>query len=90
MAIIGKFTLVCLAGLRNRHRSLMRLNQNCHSSHVEEGKMQTRAFVELISYVEKAVDSASNFHRCVSCMNVDCILLVSIKKLTNFASRNSF
>jgi len=42
----------CLAGLRNRNCSFMRQNHNSHSSHVEEGKMQARAFVELISYVE--------------------------------------
>ena len=40
VALDAKYHLVCLAGLRNRNRSLMRQNQNSHCSHVEEGKMQ--------------------------------------------------
>ena len=54
MVLDAKYHLVCLAGLQNRECS-MRQYQNFHSSHVEEGKMQARAFVELISYVENTV-----------------------------------
>ena len=49
--------------------------------------MLARAFVELVSYVENAVDDGMfcfSFHRC------DCILLVSVKKLTKFASSRAF
>ena len=56
MALDAKYHLACLAGLRNRHRSFIRQNQDSHSSHTEDMKTQARAFVELITYVENAVE----------------------------------
>ena len=56
IALDAKYHLTCLAGLRNRHRSFIRQNQSSHSSQTEERKMQARVFVELITYVENAVE----------------------------------
>ena len=56
VALDAKYHLACLAGLRNRHRSFIRQNQDSHSSHTEDMKTQARAFVELITYVENAVE----------------------------------
>ena len=59
MALDAKYHLACLAGLRNRHRSFIRQNQDSHSSHTEDLKTQARAFVELITYVENAVENGT-------------------------------
>ena len=56
IALDAKYHLVCLAVLRNRHRSFIRQNQKSDSSHAEERKTQVRVFVELITYVENAVE----------------------------------
>ena len=50
VALDAKYHLACLAGLRNRHRSFIRQNQDSLSSHTEDMKTQARAFVELIAY----------------------------------------
>ena len=59
MALDAKYHLACLAGLRNRHCSFIRQNQDSHSSYTEDLKTQARAFVELITYVENAVEDST-------------------------------
>ena len=59
VALDAKYHLACLAGLRNRHRSFIRQNQDSHSSRTEEMKTRARAFVELITYVENAVEDGT-------------------------------
>jgi len=61
VALNAKYHLACLVRLQNRHCSLMKQNQNSHFSHVEEGKMQAKAIVELISYVENTVEDRMMF-----------------------------
>ena len=93
MALDAKYHLACLAGLRNRHRSFIRQNQDSHSSHTEDLKTQARAFVELIAYVENAVEDGTfcfKFSLLRQLCEIACIFLVSIKKSTKFASKNKF
>ena len=59
VALDAKYHLACLAGLRNRHRSFIRQNQDSHSSHTEDLKTQARAFVELITYVQNPVEDGT-------------------------------
>ena len=51
--------LKCLTTLRNRYRSYVRrLNQQGEKRSIDEEKMsESRVFVELTSYIEKAVES---------------------------------
>ncbi len=59
VALDAKYHLACFAGLRNRHRSFIRKQQDSHSTRTEEMRTQARAFAELIAYVENAVDSGT-------------------------------
>jgi len=56
-ALEAKYHLSCLTALRNRHRSFLR--QKSSSSNGEEGKIEARAFVELITYVENSIESGT-------------------------------
>ena len=55
----SKYHLNCLTALRNRYRSnVRRLNQEGEKRRMDEEKMnESRVFVELTSYIEKAVES---------------------------------
>ena len=53
----AKYHLSCLARLRNRHRSFLR--QCLGSSDGKEGKIEARAFVELITHVENCVENGT-------------------------------
>lgn len=61
-ALEAKYHLACLAGLRNRHRSLL---QASHST--EENKIEASAFVELVTHVENSVADGTfcfKFRQC--------------------------
>ena len=53
----AKYHLVCLVGLRNRHRSQSR--HGSHDINIEEKKIQARAFIELITHIENAVEDGT-------------------------------
>lgn len=55
--------LICLAGLQNDHRSLMRQSQAYSDVHREEKKIQARAFVELVIYVENSVEDGTFYFK---------------------------
>ena len=58
-----KYHLKCLTNLRNRYRSLNRklnqLNQQQQNSESDDKLNESRAFVELTSYIEEAVNSGT-------------------------------
>ena len=60
-----KYHLKCLTSLRNRYRSHVRKqSQDEEKAHTAEENMNTsRVFVELVSYIEKAVDSGTSFFK---------------------------
>ena len=45
--------------LRNRHRSLLRINQESPGNHIEEGQKKARAFTELVTYIESGVEEGT-------------------------------
>ena len=45
--------------LRNRHRSLLRTNQESSRYHIEENQKKARAFTELIIYIGSAVEDGT-------------------------------
>ena len=55
IAIEAKYHLKCQVNLRNRYRSLIRMS-NQEPANTSEKMNESRAFVELTSYIEKAVD----------------------------------
>ena len=66
--LIAKETMYhskCLTSLRNRYRSHVRkMNQDAQKAHTAEENMNTsRVFVELVNYIEKAVDSGTSFFK---------------------------
>lgn len=66
IALDAKYHLACLAGLRNRHRSLMRQRQDSSDSQKQEKKIQARAFVELITHVENCVEGGQLYFKLSS------------------------
>lgn len=55
-ALETKYHLACLAGLRNRHRSLLRQSQSqCSDSNLADSKIVARAFDELVTHIESSV-----------------------------------
>ena len=59
IALEAKYHLPCLTKLRNRHRSLSRKDPNSTDGQNEVKKKQARAFSELVSYVESAVEDGT-------------------------------
>ena len=51
-----KYHLSCLTVLRNRHRSFLRQSETS-SIDRKEGKIEARAFVELITHVENSIEN---------------------------------
>ena len=63
IALEAKYHLSCLVKLRNRHRSYLREIQNASSKSQEERKMEARAFVELLTYIENSVEDGEFFFK---------------------------
>ena len=59
IALEAKYHLTCLTKLRNRHRSLLRTNQESSRYHIEENQKKARAFTELIIYIGNAVEDGT-------------------------------
>ena len=59
IALEAKYHLACLTGLRNRHRSLIREGENSKNDNTEEKKLQSRAFVELITHIENQIEDGT-------------------------------
>ena len=59
IALEAKYHLPCLTKLRNQHRSLLKKDQNSTDGQNEVKKKQARAFSELVSYVENAVEDGT-------------------------------
>lgn len=57
-ALEAKYHLACLTKLRNHHRSLLRLRANLElpGCQIEESQKKARAFTELVTYIENAVE----------------------------------
>ena len=55
-ALEAKHHLSCLTVLRNRHRSFLRQSETS-SIDRKEGKIEARAFVELITHVENSIEN---------------------------------
>ena len=54
----AKYHLKCLVNLRNRYRSYVRMSSQL-TQDIDEKFNESRAFVELSSYIEKAVNSGN-------------------------------
>ena len=57
-ALEAKYHLSCLTALRNRHRSFLRQSETS-SIDSEEGKIEARASVELITHVENSIENGT-------------------------------
>ena len=57
-ALEAKYHLSCLTALRNRHRSFLRQNESS-SIDEEEGKIEARVFVELITHIENSIENGT-------------------------------
>ena len=57
-ALEAKYHLSCVTALRNRHRSFLRQSETS-SIDREEGKIEARAFVELITHVENSIENGT-------------------------------
>ena len=58
-ALVAKYHLSCLTGLRNRHRSLLRQSQSQGLDQNLADKVEARAFVELATHIENSVKSGT-------------------------------
>ncbi len=67
IALEAKYHLSCLVKLRNRHRSYLRGIPNASSKSHEEIKMEARAFVELLTYIENSVEDGDFFLSFLNC-----------------------
>jgi len=56
IALEAKYHLSCLINLRNRHRFYMREVQNATGKFGKERKLEARALVELLAYIETSVE----------------------------------
>jgi len=59
----AKYHLNCLVRLRNRYRSYQRKNQEKEQVITNEKTNEFRVFLELTTYIEKAVESGTLFFR---------------------------
>ena len=59
----AKYHLKCLVKLRNRYRSYQRKNQELQQATINEKMDECRVFVELTTYIEKAVESGTLLFR---------------------------
>ena len=59
IALEAKYHLACLTKLRNHHRSLFRANQESPGWQIEENQKKARAFTELVTYIESAVEDGT-------------------------------
>ena len=57
-ALEAKYHLSCLTTLRNRHRSFLRQSES-FSNDGEEGGIEARAFVELVTHVENSIENGT-------------------------------
>ena len=59
-ALEAKYHLSCLTSytLRNRHRSFLRQSES-FSNDGEEGRIEARAFVELVTHVENSIENGT-------------------------------
>ncbi len=57
IAVEAKYHLKCQINLRNRYRSLIRMSNQETAAETREKMNESKAFVELTSYIEKSVDS---------------------------------
>ena len=55
--------LACLTKLRNRHRYLLRANQESSSCYTEENQKKARAFTELVTFIESAVEDGTFYFK---------------------------
>ena len=64
IALEARYHLTCLVNLHNRHRLHLREIQNASSteSH-DERKMEARAFVELLTYIESSVEEGNFLYK---------------------------
>ena len=90
----ARYHLTCLVNLHNRHRSHLREIQNASSteSH-DERKMEARAFVELLTYIESSVEEGNflyKFSELRSLYESRLIDLGFLNKLTRFVSKIKF
>jgi len=79
-----KYHLKCLTTLRNRYRSHIRkLNQDENKQSLDEVKM--KVFIELVSYIEKSVDSGILLFKLseVHSLYVNCLKDFGINKTIN-------
>ncbi len=63
IALEAKYHLNCLVQIRNRHRSFLRESQNSIGESSEEKKMEARAFAELVTYIESAIEEHNYFFK---------------------------
>ena len=61
-ALEAKYHLSCLTTLRNRHRSFFRQSKS-FSNDGEEGRIEARAFVELITHVENSIENGTFYFK---------------------------
>ena len=59
IALEDKYHLACLTKLRNRHRSLLRENQESSDCQIEENQNKAIVFTELVTYIESAVEDGT-------------------------------
>ena len=67
IALEARYHLSCLVKLRNRHRSHLREIQTTSGKSHEERKMEARAFVELLTYIESSVEEGNFFLSFLNC-----------------------
>lgn len=56
VAIDGMYHLSCLTEFRNRHRSLVRKRKKVDGGKVDEKKIDARAIIELINFIENSIE----------------------------------
>ena len=80
----AKYHLKCLTSVRNRYRSHVRKlsQEEEEASTVEENMNRCRAFVELVGYIEKSVESGTSFFKLteIHSLYVDCLKHFGISK----------
>jgi hypothetical protein len=56
VAVDGMYHLNCLTEFRNRHRSFLRKRKSTDGSPTKEKKIEARAFIELVNFIEASVE----------------------------------
>ena len=84
MAIEAKYHITCLTKLRNRYLSFTRMSVQVHEN-IDKQMNESRAFVELTSYIEKSVESGTLLFKLAElhCLYVNRLEEFGIKKLVN-------